>query len=186
MRELLADFFVSADGFASGETGGQEWVGSYAGPEMGGLVQKVLSEPQVLVLGRRTYEVLAGFWPKAKVPQAGPMNHLPKIVFSKTLKAPLAWNNSTLVAGELGDEMRALKRQPGPPLRTIGSAGLGRNLIALGLVDRLRLLVFPAILGRTGQEPIFESYDLLRLELLSSKILDGSTLWLEYRPISIA
>jgi dihydrofolate reductase len=72
------------------------WIGGFGGPEMGAFVQRVLDEPQVMIVGRKTYEVLAGFWRDAKAPQSKPMNALPKLVFSKTLREPLSWK--TLVS----------------------------------------------------------------------------------------
>jgi dihydrofolate reductase len=186
MRHLTADFFVSLDGFASGANGGQEWIGAFFGAQMTGFVQKVLAEPQILIVGRKTYQILFGYWPGSKQPEAGPMNRLPKVVFSRTLESPLAWNNARLARGDLADEILALKRQPGPPLRSIGSLELVRNMIELDLVDRLRLMVLPAVLGSAGKEPIFERYQELRLELVDKTVLDSNALVLEYRPAKTA
>jgi hypothetical protein len=76
------------------------------------------------------------------------MNELPKVVFSNTLTEPLAWNNTRLIGGDLGEQMRALKRQSSDPLRSIGSITLVRSLIHLGLVDRFRVMIFPSPWGR--------------------------------------
>jgi dihydrofolate reductase len=148
---------------------------------MGRVFHEILGQPHVLVLGRKTYERLFGYWPDAKESQAGPMNQLPKIVFSRTLKGPLEWNNATLASGDLADAVRELKRAKGPPLRAIGSIELVRNLVALDLVDKLRLMVFPTTLGRGGKEPIFGWSAPRSLELVEQKVLDRSTLLLEYR-----
>jgi len=87
-----------------------------------------------------------------------------------------------LLKGSLADEIMALKRQSGDPLRSIGSISLVKNMIQLGLVDRLRLMVFPLILGSTGREQIYTSYPQTGLELIDTKVLDSRLIVLEYRP----
>jgi dihydrofolate reductase len=111
------------------------------------------------------------------------MSALPKLVFSSTLKDPLAWKNTRLVKRAVADEIRALKQQPGDPLRSIGSISLVKSMIQLGLVDRLRLMVFPLILGSAGREPIFAGYPQASLELIDTKVLDSRLILLEYRPV---
>lgn len=182
MRELTADMFVSLDGFAAGADGGQAWTFSYFGPEFAAYVQKVLGEPQVMVMGRVTYELMAQAWPSSPDPLAGPMNSHPKLVFSATLAGPLAWNNAQLATRGPAEEIRALKAQPGDPLRTIGSITLVRHLIAAGLVDRLRLAVFPHVLGQSGREPVFAGYPETGLTLAGTTVLDSRLLICEYRP----
>jgi dihydrofolate reductase len=181
MRTLTADFFVSVDGFAADAAGTQDWIHPYFGPEMMRFIQGVLTKPQELVIGRKTYEVLSGYWPGAKEPQAGPMNGLQKVVFSKTLREPLGWSNARLAKGALADAVLDLKHQPGPPLRAIGSLDLVRQLVEARLVDRLRLMVFPTTLGTSGRQPIFARHPTCRFELAESKVLDSSVLLLEYR-----
>ena len=94
MRELTADMFVSLDGFAAGADGGQSWTFGYFGPEFAAYAQRVLAEPQIMLMGRVTYEIMARSWASSPDPLAGPMNGLPKLVFSTTLAGPLAWNNA--------------------------------------------------------------------------------------------
>lgn len=183
MTELTADFFVSLDGFAAGADGGQNWIGEFFGPEMMGYVQRILAQPQLIVVGRKTYQVLSGYWPTARESQAVHMNNLPKVVFSRTLEEPLNWSNARLATGDLADEILTLKRQPGPPLRSIGSLELVKSMMKLDLVDRLRLMVFPVVLGSAGREPIFEGLQQLRLQLADKTVLDSNVLVLEYRPV---
>jgi dihydrofolate reductase len=133
-------------------------------------------------MGRVTYEIMARSWPSSPGPLAGPMNSLPKLVFSATLAKPLAWNNAQLAKNGPVEEVTALKGQPGDPLRTIGSITLVRHLMAAGLVDRLRLVVFPHVLGRAGQEPVFASYPETSLDLTSTTVLDSRLVVCEYRP----
>ncbi len=183
MRELTADMFVSLDGFAAGADGTQGCFGPYFGPDLHSYVERVLDEPQLLIIGRQTYDVLSRFWPSAKGESAARMNSLPKLVFSKTLvKKPLLWNNARLAKGNLADEIRALKREPGDPLRTIGSISLVKQLREVALVDRIRLAVFPLVLGSSGREPMFDGYNETRLRLVASTVLDGAVVLLEYRP----
>jgi dihydrofolate reductase len=181
MRELTADMFVSLDGFAAGADGGQSWTFGYFGPQFADYAQQVLAEPQIMIMGRATYEIMARSWPSSPGPLAGPMNSLPKLVFSTTLAEPLAWNNAQLAKHEPVEEIRALKAQPGDPLRSIGSITLVRHLMAAGLVDRLRLVVFPHVLGQAGHEPVFTGYPETSFTLASSTVLDSRLVVCEYR-----
>src|SRR5215469_7681960 len=176
MRELTADLFVSLDGFASG-TG----LGGQFGPESKRYVRSGLNEPQLLIMGRVTYKILSSYWPSPAAgssgfsdPEFAPrMNSLPKLVFSNTLQEPLAWNNTRILRGDLADEILALKTQPGDPIRSIGSINLVKSMMKLGLIDRLRLFVFPIVLGSDGKEPIFEGLQRTGLELIGTTILDS-------------
>jgi dihydrofolate reductase len=134
-------------------------------------------------MGRVTYEALAGFSAAATDETSVRMSNIPKFVFSKTLKEPLAWTNTHLRQGDLADEITALKQQRAEPLRSIGSVSLVQSMMRLGLVDRLRLMIFPLILGSAGREPIFAGYPLANLELNATKVLDARIILLEYRPV---
>ncbi len=180
MRELIADLFVSVDGFASGASEGPFF--GYFGEELGKWITDELARPQVLVMGRVTYEAMAEFTPSGTDPMSVRMTELPKLVFSSKLKEPPSWKNTRVVRTSLADEIGALKRQPGDPMRTIGSIGLVKSMIELGLVDRLRLMVFPLILGEAGNEPISAGYSRTPLELIESKPIDSRIMLLEYRP----
>jgi len=182
MRELTADMFVSLDGFAAGADGGQSWTFGYFGPQFAEFAQQVLAEPQLMIMGRVTYEIMARSWPSSPDPLAGPMNSLPKLVFSTTLAEPLAWTNARLARRGPVEEIRALKAQPGDPLRSIGSITVVRHLMAAGLVDRLRLIVFPHVLGSAGREPVFTGYPETSLDLASITVLDSRLVVCEYRP----
>jgi dihydrofolate reductase len=180
MRALTSDLFISLDGFASGV--GQPPYFGYHGPGLEDWVQRNLAEPQVILMGRVTYQALAAFSATGTDEASRGMTQLEKIVFSRTLREPLEWKNSRLVKGPLGDEIAALKRQPGDPIRSIGSISLVKSLVQLGLLDRLRLMVFPLILGAAGREPIFAGYPHVALELEQTKLIDSRLLLLEYRP----
>lgn len=180
MRELIADLFISLDGFASG-TDEAAYFG-YFGQDLGNWVSEHLNEPQVILMGRVTYEVLARFAVSATDEVSVRMRRLSKLVCSNTLSEPLAWDNTRLIKGDVGDAIRALKQQEGDPLRTIGSIRLVKSLARLGLIDRFRLMFFPLILGEKGKEPIYADYSRLPLELVRTKVLDARLVLLEYRP----
>ena len=181
MRELYADLFITLDGYAFGE-GAPAYFG-YPGPDLEHWIDEHVADPQVLLMGRVTYEALLAYAqiePEAEK-DADRMNELPKVVFSTTLQELLEWNNSRLAADLLG-EVRSLKAQSGDPLRTIGSISVVKALLEAGLVDLLRLVVFPQILGETGREPIFTGLPDVNLELIDTNVLDGRLVTLEYRP----
>ncbi len=180
MRELIADLFVSLDGFASGANE-QAYFG-YFGDELGNWVRENLNRPQVLLMGRVTYQALAEFAATATDEVSTRMREIPKWVCSSTLREPLVWQNTRLLKGNTADAIMAMKREAGDPIRSIGSIALVKSLLKAGLVDRLRLMVFPLILGTTGSEPIFAEYPRLALELAATKTLDSRITLLEYRP----
>jgi dihydrofolate reductase len=102
------------------------------------------------LLGRGTYEIFAAHWPNAPQEQqmlAEPLNALPKYVASTTLEEPLGWQNSTLLRGDIGAAVRALKAEERNDLHIIGSPGLVQSLLVLGLVDELRLMIDPLVVG---------------------------------------
>lgn len=180
MRELIADLFTTLDGYAFGE-GAPAYFG-YLGPDLERWIDDNLATPQVLLMGRVTYQTMWAIVRDQPVEGADRMNELPKVVFSGTLGEPLEWNNSRLVNADLFEEVRSLKARTGDPLRTIGSLSVVKALMEAGLVDRLRLIVFPQILGETGRRPIFAGLPDIDLELVSTDVLDGRLVALEYRP----
>lgn len=181
MRELIAEMLVSLDGYALGE-GAPAYFG-YLGPELERQMDENLAVPQVLMMGRVTYEMMSAIVRDQPVEGVDRMNELPKVVFSGTLEEPLEWNNSRVVGGDLVEEVRSLKSEGDAPLVTMGSLSVVKNLMRAGLVDRLRLLVFPQVLGETGREPLFAGLPDIDLELISTGVLDGRVVTLEYRPV---
>jgi dihydrofolate reductase len=180
MAELTADLFLTLEGHALGEGAGPFF--GYPGPELDAWIRDQLGGPQILVMGRVTYQALAAFAPGAGDDGSTRMTELPKVVFSNSLTEPLAWSNTRLMAGGLAEGIGALKRESAEPLRCIGSISLVRSMIRLGLVDRLRVLVFPLILGTSGREPAFAGYPDVSLELAGVTVLDSRLTLLEYRP----
>jgi dihydrofolate reductase len=141
LRELIADLFVTVDGYARGRDSPAFF--GYAGPDLDAWIDEQTGRPHVMVMGANTYRVLAGM-------ADDPASALPKIVFSRSLRAPLSWANTRLIADDVATAVPALKAEPGDPLRVIGSLSLVRSLLRLGLVDRLRLMLFPQVLGASG------------------------------------
>jgi dihydrofolate reductase len=105
-----------------------------------------------------------------------------KIVFSKTLRPPLTWASTTVVAESVETAVAALKAMAdGTPMRTIGSLSLARSLFRLGLVDRARIMAFSMIRGATGREPIFADLPDLDLDLTGARVIDERLVLLDYR-----
>jgi dihydrofolate reductase len=180
MGRLIADLFTTLDGHASGE-GAPAYFGN-PGPDLERWIHDQSATPQVLLMGRVTYEALSAIVKDEPVESADRMNELPKVVFSGTLRGPLACNNSRLAEADLLDEVRSLKAGTDDPLRTLGRLSVVRALMEAGMVDLLRLVVFLQILGGTGREPIFASLPDVDLELVDTNVLDGRLVVLEYRP----
>lgn len=174
MVELTIDLFVSLDGFAAGVD--TEAYFGFPGPDLERQISDVGSTPQAMLMGRVTYETMA-----AMTDEFG--DGTPVVVLSNTLTEPLAWKNARLLAGELPGAIETLKRESDVPLRTIGSLSLARSLLEAGLVDRLRLTVFPIVLGDAGREPFSVGRARSTLELLDTKVLDDRLVVLEYRPV---
>ncbi|WP_336321890.1 dihydrofolate reductase family protein [Streptomyces lavendofoliae] len=133
------------DGFAYGG-----WSVPFVDEEFGRFMDGVFGRVDAFLLGRRTYEIFAAYWPHVtdeNDPVASRLNALPKYVVSRTLDRA-AWNNSTVIGGDLAEEVRRLKQGPGEEIQVHGSARLAQSLIALGLVDELNLLVYPVFLGK--------------------------------------
>ncbi len=182
MRQVIADLFISLDGFASGKSETPYF--GYFGPDLWTWVRENLDRPQSLVMGRVTYAALAAFSASATDEVSLKMNAIPKQVFSSKLQEPLEWANTRVLRGNLADEISRLKQHGEEPLRCIGSISLVKSMIEVGLVDRLRLMVFPVVLGSAGREPVFAEYARTKLELVSSRALDSRIMLLEYGPSS--
>src|SRR5262245_34921162 len=152
MGELIVDIFVSADGWA-GSDGLPGYFG-YFGPELAEWITAELGVPQKLVLGRRTYEALAGLPPQVRDESWHRTAELEKVVFSTTL-GEVSWPNTRICATDVVEEIRATKAESDVALRTMGSLSVVRQLMNGGLVDRLRLMTFPLIAGDAGRQPFF-------------------------------
>jgi dihydrofolate reductase len=177
---LTVDFFCSLDGYGSA----RGWPGYWGkeGPEVREDRVRTFAQDQVLVLGATTFRQFRKFVVEFDEPYYDRMNELPKIVFSSTLEEPLGWQNSTVLNEDAVAAVERLKRTTDVPMRSHGSISLNRALLAAGLVDRLEVLVFPAITGRAGYASLFQDGAEFDLDLLESTVLDGRTQKLVYAP----
>jgi dihydrofolate reductase len=173
--------FISLDGIIEAPGGGEDykysgWTFEIDRGEEGN--QFKLDETMgsaVLLLGRRTYEGFAAAWPERDGEFAGKFNTMSKYVVSSTLRDP-EWTNSTVLSGDVVDEITNLKKEQDGDIVVHGSAQLVQSLIEDDLVDELRLMVFPVVLG-TGKRLFGETTDKKRLKLSSSTVVgDGVTI----------
>ena len=186
------DIFASLDGFGSFAAPGA-W-GGYWGKQGAELLERRLaveSEEQRLLLGAGTLRLFARMLGPAVA--AGTLDRinarmraLPTTVISSTLEEPLDWPDATVVRGDAVEVVARLKEESDVPLRSHGSLTLNRALLAAGLVDRLRLTVFPVITGQTGTSPVLAGLGDFDLELLEARTLDGHIQELTYRPTARA
>jgi dihydrofolate reductase len=161
MRKLIVAEFISLDGVIQAPGGPDEdpsggfrfggWQAPYQDDAVGGAVMDLFSQPFELLLGRRTYDIWAAFWPHVG---ADSPSHSIAAAFNRVRKHvathrpdTLDWQNSHAIQGGLVDGVRALKQQDGGYLLTHGSGDMVRQLLAAGLVDELRLMVHPLLLG---------------------------------------
>jgi dihydrofolate reductase len=182
------DVFCTLDGFGSYSSSG-DWGGYWGkhGPEFLDRRLAVYREEQRMVLGANTFrqfvQVLGpSAEPKVNDPVNTRMRTMPTTVVSTTLEGPLDWPDATLESGNAVDVVARLKEESAVPLRSHGSLSMNRALMAVGLVDRVQLTLFPVITGQTGTDPIFQGAADFDLELIESRTLDGHTQELIYRP----
>jgi dihydrofolate reductase len=178
MRELTVDLFCTVDGWLRGRHSPAYF--GYDGPDLRAWIDEQSARPQVMLMGGNTYRALLPYATGDGDPGSKRMDELPKVVFSHSLRPPLTWINTTLVAEDVAVAVPAMKREPGDPLRVIGSPTLVRSLFRLGLVDRLRLMVFPQVLGDSGVERMLDGLPDLDLRLAASTVLDQRLVLLDY------
>lgn len=186
MRRIVVTEFVSLDGVME-DPGGSEktrhggWSFQFNDPE--GMKYKLdeVLEHDAQLLGRVTYEGFAKAWPQMTddIGFADKMNAMPKYVVSRTLTNP-EWNNSTVLSGDVAEEVKALKEQPGGDILVAGSASLVRELLVHDLIDEVRLMVFPIVLG-SGKRLFEGEGDAKVLKLADVKHLPSGTLILTYQ-----
>jgi dihydrofolate reductase len=185
MRKLIVFNLISADGYFETMDHGLEWHNVDA--EFNDtLAIPQLNEVDTLVFGRRTYELMASYWPteegmKDDSVVAGKMNSLKKLVFSRTLKHS-DWNNTTVMDDIEG--LRKLRSGSGSDMIIMGSSNLCVSLLKENLIDEIRLLVNPIILGKGS--PIFAGLDEpLRMQLQSTRTFKSGNILLAYSPIRL-
>ena len=175
MRKVSATLFISLDGVAESP---EQW--QFEDDFDDSIIQEWLV-PDAVLLGRRTYQEWADYWPKStEEPFASFINKAPKYVASTTLDS-VDWDNTTLIKGDLSEELATLKRQPGGTIGLQGSPTLVRSLLQNDLLDELVLIVHPVLAGE-GKRLFADNGDVKRLELADSRITESGIAVLTYRP----
>lgn len=193
-QELLVDFIISLDGYASAE-GWPGWWG-LQGPEYLRWLREQPENKYTVLMGAKTYRQMAGFAAQRENSEVNftadeqesidEIANIPKVVFSSTLQPPLALPNTEVVNGDAVEAVAEMKRSDGSSMRTVGSLSVCRALLTAGLVDRFRVVLFPVITGKTGSERIYDGYPDVALELVESRTFDGRLQLLEYVPTVLA
>jgi dihydrofolate reductase len=183
MPELMIDFIVSLDGYGAAEG----WPGFWGleGPEYLAWLGDQPEGAYTVLMGANTYRLMSRFAAQGE-PGTDELAGMSKLVFSSTLTEPLEWPNSRLIGGDAVEAVRRLKEDGDESMRTLGSLTLCRSLLAAGLVDRFRLVVFPVITGSSGHDRIYDGYPDVALEMVESRVFDGRLQLLEYVPTVLA
>jgi class 3 adenylate cyclase/dihydrofolate reductase len=192
MRKLIASEFVTLDGVmeAPGHEphpdGKNAWALQFAGEDQQRFKIDEVFEAGAILLGRVTYEIFAAFWPTAPKDKgfADRINSMPKYVISRKLKTA-SWENTTIIDGDLADEIARLKKEPGGDIFLHGSAELFNSLVKLDLIDEFRIMVFPVLLG-SGKRLFREASDVAPLQLVDTRTFDSGVTVLTYRPADAA
>jgi dihydrofolate reductase len=179
MRRLIVQSFVTLDGVMQAPGGPGEddsggfahggWSVNYWDEQMGEVMDEATSKPFAMVLGRRTYDIMAAYWPHASEEEGAKVfNEATKYVASRN-RPRLEWSNSVLIDGDAADGIAALKQEDGPELQVHGSANLIQTLLRHNLVDQYRLWIFPVVLG-SGKRLFAEGTTPSGLSLVDSKV----------------
>ena len=191
MRKLIVTTFLTLDGVMQAPGGPGEddsdgfahggWSVSYWDDTLAQAMTEVMSPPFDLVLGRRTYDIFAAYWPTAPEEEgAGPLNDATKYVASRG-KPALSWQNSVLIEGDVAEGVAAMKQQDGPELQVHGSANLIQTLLRHNLIDQYHLLIFPVVIG-TGKRLFADGAIPTGLKLIDSKVSSTGVMIGRYEP----
>ena len=178
MRRIVAGLFMSLDGVVESP---EKWQMPYFDDEMGAEIGSQMAACDTLLLGRRTYEEFAAFWPQqGDVGPAAFMNNAPKVVVSTTLEA-VEWQNSTLLQGDVVGAISDLRAQPGKDVLVTGSITLVRSLVLHGLLDELGVMVCPLLVG-SGKHLFEDGGQPEPMTLVDSRTHANGVLNLTYQP----
>ncbi len=183
MRKLISFMVVTLDGYYEGPNGEFDWPN--VDDEFNEFAVSQLRDIDTLLFGRATYEGMASYWPTPEALEgdpavAGLMNDIPKVVFSSTLDTA-DWQNTRLIKGPAVDEVATLKEQPGKHLALFGSPHLTVSLLEQGLVDELRVMVHPILLG-AGKSLFTGLNNRVPVELVTTTVFSSGNVLLTYRP----
>ncbi len=183
MRKLFAFNMVTLDGFFEGPNGEIDWHNA-DNQEFNDFAVEQMGSMDTILFGRKTYQMMASYWPTEIAIQSDPivadlMNRFSKVVFSRTLET-VDWNNTRLIHENAGQEIRNMKMQPGKDLAIFGSADLISTV--LDEIDEHRVMVNPMLLG--GGTPLFKnSPQRTRLVLAGERVFKSGNVLLTYRPL---
>jgi dihydrofolate reductase len=191
MRELVVSTFLTLDGVMQAPGGSNEDVegdfryGGWSVPlwddDIAAFMSELMGKPFDLVLGRRTYDLFASFWPNAPEDAGGkPLNDATKFVASRG-KPDLPWGPAVLLEGDVAEAVAELKKGDGPELQVHGSADLLQTLLRHNLIDRFRLLVYPVVVG-SGKRLFEEGVAPGSLKLVSSSVSPSGVVMGVYEP----
>jgi dihydrofolate reductase len=185
MRKLLSFMVVTLDGYYEGPEGEFDWPN--VDDEFNEFAISQLNDIDTLVFGRATYEGMASYWPTPAALEDDPaitdrMNGIPKVVLSSTLGSA-DWENSTLVKGNAAEAIGELKQRPGKDLAMFGSPTLTASLIEQGLVDELRVMVQPILLG-AGKSLFAALHQRVPVTLERTTVFRSGNVLLHYRPLA--
>ena len=195
MGQLIVTEFLTLDGVAQGPGGPDEdrdqdfahggWQAPLLDEESGNAVFEQARGMDALLLGRKTYEIFADYWPKApeEIPFTGLLNGVPKYVASRTLTGSLAWEGSSVLTGDFADSISAVIARH-DRVHVIGSLDLVQSLLRFGLVDRLNLWLYPLLLG-SGKLVFGGGTVPTALRLAESHTYPNGTLQLTYEPAGV-
>ena len=180
MRKIIVEAEVSLDGVMDGESE-EFWklIFQFHSADVSAYLDDLLLMPDALLMGKVTYEAFAQIWPTRQGKMADRINTMPKYVASSTLKEPLEWN-ATLIKGDTAEEIRKLKQAPGGNLLQYGVGELTHTMLKHGLVDEVRIVMFPFTFGKGSH--IFEHMGVNTLKLLETKTFDSGAIALHYQP----
>lgn len=183
MRAINTFLVATADGYYEGPN--QEFDWPVVDAEFNDFAIEQLAEVDTLLFGRRTYELMAQYWPTAQAQQddpkvAGLMNGLPKLVVSRTL-GTADWAQTRVIGDDVAGQLAELKRQPGKDIIIMGSSELTVSLIRMGLLDEVRIMVCPVILG-AGRSLFRTADERIGLTLLRTRPFASGNVLLTYRP----
>ena len=181
VRKLVAAEHVSLDGVMEAP---ERWRWDYDNDEINQAIGAGFAASDALLMGRILYEEWAPLWSKQNPednPFAAQMNGLAKYVVSDTLEEPLEWQNSTLIGDNVAEEISRLKEQPSKDISISGSPTLVRSLLQEGLLDELRLMLHPIVVG-SGKRLFEDGGDQKALQLVDSEIFSTGVLYLSYQP----
>jgi dihydrofolate reductase len=182
MKTIIFQMSVSLDGYIEGPNHEIDW--HIVDDDFNAYAVETLQATETLIMGRTTYELMAGYWPTASDDDAAvrdQMNGTPKLVFSRTLKS-VTWQNSRLATGSIADEMARLKQAPGDGLLWVGGSALAASFLELGLIDEIRVILTPILLS--GGTTMFGNIKRRHgLSLVSARSFNSGNVLLTYRPV---